>query len=57
MQVTNLRGANSTTGLGIATITNISFEGLTSGAANNAPAYEVGGSGTLANAFVRVTWN
>ena len=57
VQVTNLRGANSTTGLGIATITNISFEGLTSGAANNAPAYEVGGSGTLANAFVRVTWN
>ena len=57
VQVTNLRGANSTTGLGIATITNISFEGLTSGAANNAPAYEVGGSGTLANAFVQVVWN
>ena len=55
--VGNIAGTNSTTGLGVATISSLSFEGLTSGAANNAPAYEVGGSGTLANAFVRVVWN
>ena len=55
--VGNIAGTNSSTGLGVATISSLSFEGLTSGAANNAPAYEVGGSGTLANAFVRVVWN
>ena len=53
----DLAGTSATTGLGVAQITNVSFEGLTSGSANNTPAYTVGGSGTLATAFVRVTWN
>ena len=53
----DLAGTSATTGLGVAQITDVSFEGLTSGSANNTPAYTVGGSGTLATAFVRVTWN
>ena len=53
----DLAGTDATTGLGVAQITHVSFEGLTSGSANNKPAYSVGGSGTLANAYVRVTWN
>jgi hypothetical protein len=53
----DLAGTSATTGLGVSQITNVSFEGLTSGSANNTPAYTVGGSGTLATAFVRVTWN
>ena len=53
----DLAGTSATTGLGVAQITDVSFEGLTSGSANNNPAYTVGGSGTLATAFVRVTWN
>ena len=53
----DLAGTSLTTGLGGAQITHVSFEGLTTGSANNKPAYTVGGSGTLATAFVRVTWN
>ena len=53
----DLAGTSATTGLGVAQITDVSFEGLTTGSANNNPAYTVGGSGTLATAFVRVTWN
>ena len=53
----DLAGTSATTGLGVAQITDVSFEGLTTGSANNKPAYTVGGSGTLATAFVRVTWN
>jgi hypothetical protein len=53
----DMAGTSTTTGIGAATITNISFEGLTSGGANNAPVYEVGSGSTLATAFVRVAWN
>ena len=45
---------SATTGLLVATT---SIADFTSGSANNTPAYTVGGSGTLATAFVRVTWN
>ena len=53
----DLTGTSATTGLGVAQITHVSFEGLTTGAANNAPAYSVAAAGTLANAFVSVVWN
>ena len=53
----DLTGTSATTGLGVAQITHVSFEGLSSGAANNNPAYSVASGGTLATAFVRVVWN
>ena len=53
----DLTGTSATTGLGVAQITHVSFEGLSSGAANNNPAYSVASGGTLATAYVRVTWN
>jgi len=53
----DLTGTDATTGLGLAQITHISFEGLTTGAANNNPAYSVASGGTLATAFVRIGWN
>jgi len=53
----DLTGTSATTGLGVAQITHVSFEGLTSGAANNNPAYSVASGGTLATAYVRVVWN
>ena len=53
----DLAGTSATTGLGVAQITHVSFEGLTTGAANNTPAYSVASGGTLATAFVRCTWN
>jgi len=53
----DLAGTDATTGLGVSQITHISFEGLTTGAANNNPAYSVASGGTLATAFVRVAWN
>ena len=43
--------------MGVAQSTHVSFEGLTSGAANNNPSYSVASAGTLATAFVRVVWN
>ena len=52
-----LTGTSATTGLGVAQITHVSFEGLTTGAANDAPAYSVSSSGTLATAYVQVVWN
>ena len=53
----DLTGTSATTGLGVAQITHISFEGLTTGAANNNPAYSVASGGTLATAYVSVVWN
>ena len=53
----DLAGTSLTTGLGGAQITNVSFEGLTTGSQNNAPTYSVATAGTNATAFVRVTWN
>jgi len=53
----DLAGSSATSGLGVAQITHVSFEGLTTGAANNNPAYSVASGGTLATAFVRVAWN
>ena len=53
----DLTGTSLTTGLGGAQITHVSFEGLTTGAANNNPAYSVASGGTLATAFVSVVWN
>ena len=53
----DLAGTDATTGLGVAQITKVSFEGLTSGAANNNPSYSVASAGTLANAFVQIVWN
>ena len=53
----DLAGTSLTTGLGGAQITHVSFEGLTTGSQNNAPTYSVASAGTLATAFVRVTWN
>ncbi len=53
----DLAGTDATTGLGVAQITHVSFEGLTSGAANNNPSYSVASGGTLANAYVQVVWN
>jgi hypothetical protein len=53
----DLAGTSLTTGLGGAQITQVSFEGLTTGSQNNAPTYSVASAGTLATAFVRVTWN
>jgi hypothetical protein len=53
----DLTGTDATTGLGVAQITHVSFEGLTSGAANDNPSYSVASAGTLATAFVRVVWN
>ena len=53
----DLAGTDASTGLGVAQITKVSFEGLTSGAQNNNPSYSVASAGTLANAFVQVVWN
>ena len=53
----DLTGTSATTGLGVAQITHVSFEGLTSGAANDNPSYSVASAGTLANAFVQVVWS
>ena len=53
----DLAGTDATTGLGVSQITHVSFEGLTTGAANNNPAYSVASGGTLATAFVQVVWN
>ena len=53
----DLAGTDATTGLGVAQITHVSFEGLTSGAGNNNPSYSVASGGTLANAYVQVVWN
>ena len=53
----DLAGTSATTGLGVGQITQVSFEGLTTGSQNNAPTYSVASAGTLATAFVRVTWN
>ena len=53
----DLAGTCATTGLGVGQITQVSFEGLTTGSQNNAPTYSVASAGTLATAFVRVTWN
>ena len=53
----DLTGTSATTGLGVSQITHVSFEGLTSGAANDNPSYTVASGGTLANAFVQVVWN
>jgi len=53
----DLAGTDATTGLGVAQITHVSFEGLTSGAANDAPSYSVASGGTNTAAFVRVVWN
>ena len=52
-----LTGTSATTGLGVAQITHVSFEGVTTGAANDAPSYSVASGGTLATAFVQVVWN
>jgi len=52
-----LTGTSATTGLGVAQITHVSFEGLTTGAANDAPSYSVASGGTLATAYVQVVWN
>ena len=52
-----LSGTSLTTGLGGAQITHVSFEGVTTGAANDSPSYSVSSSGTLATAFVQVVWN
>ena len=53
----DLTGTSLTTGLGGAQITHVSFEGVTTGAANDSPSYSVSSSGTLATAFVQVVWN
>jgi len=53
----DLTGTSATTGLGVSQITHVSFEGLTTGAANDAPAYSVSSGGTLATAYVQVVWN
>ena len=53
----DLTGTSATTGLGLAQITHVSFEGLTSGAANDNPSYSVASAGTNTAAFVRVVWN
>ena len=53
----DLTGTDATTGLGVAQITHVQFEGLSSGAANNNPAYSVASGGTLATAYVSVVWN
>ena len=53
----DLTGTSLTTGLGGAQITHASFEGLTTGAANDTPSYSVASAGTLATAFVSVVWN
>ena len=52
-----LTGTSATTGLGVAQITHVSFEGLTTGAANDNPSYSVASAGTLANAYVQIVWN
>jgi len=53
----DLTGTSATTGLGVAQITHVSFEGVSSVAANDSPAYSVSSSGTLATAYVQVVWN
>ena len=53
----NLTGTSATTGLGVAQITHVSFEGVTTGSANDSPAYSVASGGTLATAYVNVVWN
>ena len=52
-----LTGTSATTGLGVAQITHVSFEGVTTGAANDSPSYSVASAGTLANAYVQIVWN
>ena len=52
-----LTGTSATTGLGVSQITHVSFEGLTTGAANDNPSYSVASAGTLANAYVQIVWN
>lgn len=52
-----LSGTSLTTGLGGAQITHVSFEGVTTGAANDSPSYSVASDGSLATAFVQVVWN
>ena len=52
-----LSGTSATTGLGVSQITHVSFEGVTTGAANDSPSYSVAGAGTLANAYVQIVWN
>jgi hypothetical protein len=52
-----LTGTSATTGLGVSQITHVSFEGVTTGSANDSPAYSVSSSGTLATAYVQVVWN
>ena len=52
-----LSGTSATTGMGVAQITHVSFEGVTTGAANDAPSYSVASDGSLATAFVQVVWN
>ena len=52
-----LSGTSLTTGLGGAQITHVSFEGVTTGAANDSPSYSVASDGPLATAFVQVVWN
>ena len=53
----DLAGTDATTGLGVSQITHVSFEGLTTGAANNNPVYTLGSGDSLANAYVQVVWN
>ena len=53
----DLTGTSLTTGLGGAQITHVSFEGLTSGAANDTPSYSVASAGTNTAAYVQVVWN
>ena len=53
----DLAGTDATTGLGVAQITHVSFEGLTTGAGNNNPTYTLGSGDSLANAYVQVVWN
>ena len=53
----DLAGTDATTGLGVSQITHVSFEGLTTGAANDNPTYTLGSGDSLANAYVQVVWN
>jgi len=53
----DLTGTDAVTGLGLSQITHVSFEGLTSGAANDNPSYSVATAGTNTAAFVKVVWN
>ena len=53
----DLTGTSATTGLGVSQITHVSFEGLTTGAANDNPTYTLGSGDSLANAYLQVVWN